>query len=190
MLRYGRPAPDYAMSDSSSVVLILPKSDADTEFLEMILRHEEQTGSAMPIDSLIILSRLRHERRLTTADLVCRHPENRSKPLAWRLKNLRKPVWSNPTEQGEAVPILLAPRCIRRAGQKAAYVRQAGFDNIQQTQMVLSYIEKHGSIKRSEAAELCRIGNHQAHRLLKRLNKSGFIVQKGQTKGSFYIRKQ
>ena len=31
MLRYGRPAPDYATSDSSSVVLILQKSDADTE---------------------------------------------------------------------------------------------------------------------------------------------------------------
>ena len=59
MLRYDRPAPDYEMSDVSSVVFILPKSDADTGFLEMILRHEEQTGTAMPIDSLIILSRLR-----------------------------------------------------------------------------------------------------------------------------------
>ncbi len=70
MLRYGRPAPDYAMSDATSVVLVLPKSDADTGFLEMILRHEERSGSAMPVDSLIILSRLRHERRLTTADLI------------------------------------------------------------------------------------------------------------------------
>ena len=70
MLRYGRPAPDYTMSDSTSVVLIMPKSDADIAFLEMVLRHEEQTGTAMPIDSLIILSRLRYERRLTTLDLT------------------------------------------------------------------------------------------------------------------------
>ena len=34
MLRYGRPAPDYTMSDSTSVVLIMPKSDADIAFLE------------------------------------------------------------------------------------------------------------------------------------------------------------
>jgi len=70
MLRYGRPAPDYTMSDATSVVLIMPESDADIAFLEMILRHEELTGTAMPIDSLIILSRLRQKRRLTTADLI------------------------------------------------------------------------------------------------------------------------
>ena len=70
MLRYGRPAPDYTMSDVTSVVLLMLKSDADIAFLEMILRHEERTGTAMPIDSLIILSRLRYERRLTTLDLT------------------------------------------------------------------------------------------------------------------------
>jgi ATP-dependent DNA helicase RecG len=43
MLRYGRPAPDFGMSDATAVVLGLPKADADTEFLEMVLRHEEQT---------------------------------------------------------------------------------------------------------------------------------------------------
>lgn len=70
MLRYGRPAPDYTMSDATSVVLVMPKSDADLAFLEMILHHEERIGTAMPIDSLIILSRLRYERRLTTLDLI------------------------------------------------------------------------------------------------------------------------
>jgi hypothetical protein len=44
------------------------------------------------------------------------------------------------------------------------------------------FIDKHGSIKRAEAAELCRIGNDQAYRLLKRLKNSGLIVQKGQAK--------
>jgi ATP-dependent DNA helicase RecG len=44
MLRYGRAAPDYTLSDASSVVLGLPSSDADTAFLEMILTHEERTA--------------------------------------------------------------------------------------------------------------------------------------------------
>lgn len=188
MLRYGRPAPDYTMSDSSSVSLILQKSDADTAFLEMILRQEEHTGATMPIDSLIILSRLRHERRLATADLVS-DTQKTEQATRTALERLVEAGLVEAHGTGRGRTYTLSAKVYRRAGQKAAYVRQAGFDTIQQTQMVLSYIDKHGSIKRSEVAELCRIGNDQAHRLLKRLKKSGFIVQKGQTKGSFYIRK-
>ncbi len=46
-------------------------------------------------------------------------------------------------------------------------VRQAGFDLIQQEQMVPTYIEKHGAIKSAEVMELCRITKDQAYRLLK-----------------------
>lgn len=59
MLRYGRPAPDYSMSDAYTVIVQMSSAEADFNFLEMILYHEDQTGRAMPIDSLIILSRLR-----------------------------------------------------------------------------------------------------------------------------------
>ena len=70
MLRYGRPAPDYSMSDAYTVTLRMSGAEADLDFLKMILPREEQTGEAMPIDSLIILSRLREESRLATADLT------------------------------------------------------------------------------------------------------------------------
>jgi ATP-dependent DNA helicase RecG len=36
-----------------------------------------------------------------------------------------------------------------------------------QEQMILSYIKEHKMIKRGEAADLCRIGPHQATHLLK-----------------------
>lgn len=189
MLRYGRPAPDYAMSDSTSVVLILQKSDADTGFLEMILRQEEHTGTAMPVDSLIILSRLRHERRLTIADLISDTKKTKQSTRT-ALEKLAEAGLVEAHGTGRGRTYTLSAKVYRRAGQKSAYVRQAGFDNIQQTQMVLSYIDKHGSIKRSEAAELCRISNDQAHRLLNKMKEKGIIVQKGQTKGSFYVRKQ
>jgi ATP-dependent DNA helicase RecG len=189
MLRYGRPAPDYAMSNAFSVSLFLQKSDADTGFLEMILRQEEHTGTAMPIDSLIILSRLRHERRLTTADLVS-DTQKTEQATRTALEKLVEAGLVEAHGTGRGRTYTLSAKVYRRAGQKSAYVRQAGFDNIQQTQMVLSYIDKHGSIRRSEAAELCRIGGHQAYRLLKSLEQDGLIVQKGQLKGSFYIRKQ
>lgn len=69
MLRYGRPAPDYSLSNSYTVSLSLSNAAPDLEFLKMVVEHEDKLGG-LPIDSLIILSRLREERRLTTADFV------------------------------------------------------------------------------------------------------------------------
>jgi ATP-dependent DNA helicase RecG len=83
----------------------------------------------------------------------------------------------------------LSATLYRRFGKKAAYVLQRGFEPLQQEQMVLQYVEKHGSISRGEAAELCRIGSMQAYRLLKRLETRGEIGRsRGSTKGVRYER--
>jgi len=189
MLRYGRPAPDYELSDATSVLLMLAKSHADTGFLEMILRHEEQTGTAMPIDSLIILSRLRHERRLTTADLTA---DTQKSEQATRTA-LEKLVEAGLVEAhgvGRGRTYTLSAKMYRNAGQKVGYVRQVGFDPIQQEQMVLQYIDKHGSIRRAEVMELCRISGPQAYHLLKRLKQQRKIRQEGERKYAVYTRTQ
>ena len=84
----------------------------------------------------------------------------------------------------------LSAKVYRHSGRKAAYIRQAGFDPIQQEQMVLAYIDKHGSIKRAEVMDLCQITKDQAYKLLKRLKSSGQIVQIGNRKGAVYERKR
>jgi len=189
MLRYGRPAPDYAMSDATSVILYLTNANADVGFLEMILHREEQTGTAMPVDSLIMLARLRHERRLTTADLT----KDTQKSEAATRTTLEKLVEAGLIEAhgaGRGRTYTLSAAVYRATGEKAAYVRQTGFDRIQQEQMVLRYIDHHGSITRADVIELCRITPDQAYKLLNRLKKSAFIEQQGERKGAIYQRKR
>jgi ATP-dependent DNA helicase RecG len=82
----------------------------------------------------------------------------------------------------------LSPSVYRDLGQAAQYVRQAGFDPLQQEQMVLSYVDQHGRIRRQDVIELCRLGPDQARRLLQRLVKGGKLVLRGQKKGSHYER--
>ncbi|MFH1922872.1 MAG: ATP-binding protein [Planctomycetota bacterium] len=189
MLRYGRPAPDFTMSDASSVVLVLPKSDADTGFLEMILDHEGRTGTAMPIDSLIILSRLRHERRLATTDLTA-DMQKSEQAIRTALEKLVEAglLEAHGTARGRTYT--LSAKVYRHAGQKVAYVRQVGFDPIQQEHMVLAYIDTHRSIKRADVMDLCRITKDQAYKLLNRLKSSGQIAQIGIRKGAVYERKR
>ena len=189
MLRYGRPAPDYSMSSPYTVSVRMAAGDADLDFLRMILQREEQTGGTMPIDSLIILARLREERRLATLDLVAAV----QKPESLVRASLEKLVEAGLVEAHGASrgrTYTLSAKVYQHTGQKAAYVRQAGFDPVQQEQMVLTYIDKHGAIKRADVMELCHLTKNQAYKLLARLKERGEIMQIGDRKGAVYERKR
>lgn len=188
MLRYGRPAPDFSRSNASSVILQLSTNEGDMDFLEIVLQEEERTRKPMPLDSLIILSRLRAERRLTLNDLSpsLQKTEQETRRTIEKLSEAGL-VEAHGTGRGRTYT--LSAKVYQRKGQKSDYVRQAGFDPIQQEQMVLTYIDKHGSIKRAEVMELCRITKDQAYHLLKRLKDTRKIVQQGTRKTAFYTRR-
>jgi len=161
---------------------------ADIAFLQMILSHEQKTGSPMPIDSLIVLSRLRQERRLTTTDLA----QSTQKSEALTRATLEKLVEAGLVEAygtGRGRSYTLSAKVYKTSGQKTAYIRQAGFDPIQQEQMVIRYIESHGSIKRADVMDLCRVSGAQAYHLLNRLQKQGKILKNGERRYAFYTRK-
>lgn len=82
----------------------------------------------------------------------------------------------------------LSAKVYRTEGKKSDYVRQAGFEALQQEQMVLKYIDTHGRIKRADVMELCRVSPDQASKLLQRLKASGKIAQRGERKGAYYER--
>ena len=70
LLRYWRPEPDYSRSDTTTVVVHLSSAAPDVDFLRMIIAAEEKSGAPLPLDSLIILARLRKERRLGVTELA------------------------------------------------------------------------------------------------------------------------
>lgn len=187
MLRYGRPAPDYSMSNEFTVSVQMVNAAADLDFLKMVVEQEDKLGN-MPIDSLIILSRLREERRLTTTDLApsVQKPEANVRAT---LEKLVETGFLEPHGTGRGRTYTLSAALYRKAGKKSEYIRQAGFAPIQQEQMVLNYIDKHGSIKRAEVAELCHLSLPQAYHLLKKLQNEGVIVQEGKMRHAFYTRK-
>jgi ATP-dependent DNA helicase RecG len=187
MLRYGRSAPDYSLSNPYAVTVRMLSAEADFDFLKMILQREEQTGGAMPIDSLIILSRLREERRLTTPDLTLSVQKTEPEVRA-TLEKLLEAGLVEAHGTGRGRTYTLSAKVYRQTGQKVAYVRQAGFDKLQQEQMVLKYIDTHGSIKRADVMELCQITKDQAAKLLKSLVKEEKIILHGSRRGAFYDR--
>jgi len=150
----------------------------------MVVEQEDKLGN-MPIDSLIILSRLREERRLATGDLFASVQKPEANVRA-TLEKLVETGFLEPHGTGRGRTYTLSAAMYRTAGQKSEYIRQAGFDKIQQEQMVLNYVEKHGRIKRAEVMDLCRITKDQAAKRLKSLAAAGKIFQHGTRRGTYY----
>ncbi len=185
-LRNGRPAPSYARSDSAVVVVAIPGGEANLDFVRLLVT-EAQGGLALGLDELLILNALWRERSLETSDAACLT----QKPEAETRATLHRLVEAGLVEergQKKGRTWHLSAAAYRALGDKAAYVRQRGFEPLQQAQMVLQYVEKHGRVTRREAAELCRLSPDQAYRLLTRLTGEGRLARRGSKKGAWYGR--
>jgi ATP-dependent DNA helicase RecG len=76
----------------------------------------------------------------------------------------------------------------RRLGDPAGYVRQSGFEPLQQEQMVRSFVREQGSIRRRDVVDLCHVSVHQAKRLLAKLVDEGALARTGVGKATQYER--
>jgi len=156
LLRFGRPNPDYTRSDAHSVVLRLPTADADVGFLRMVIEEEGRLEKPLPLDSLIVLSALRRHRRVSRHELADVIGRGTSTTLAL-LEPLVEHGLVDAHGTGRGRVYTLSAAVYRTAGEPAEYVRQVGFDRIQQEQMVLAYVREHGGIRRADVVELCRV---------------------------------
>jgi len=185
-LRNGRPAPSYDRSNESGVVVVLPGGPANLEFVRLLVE-ESRAGRDLLLDDLLLLNALWQERRLTTeqAARLMQKPEPDARATLNRLVEIGL-VESRGERKGRTWHLSAAT--YRRLGEEAAYIRQRGFEPIQQEQMVLQYVQTHGRITRAQASGLCRIGPNQAYRLLKSLAKRGLLLPKGEKRGRYYER--
>lgn len=118
------------------------------------------------------------ERRLTTAAAagLIQRPEAEARS---RLQRLVEAGFVEARGERKGRSWHLSAATYRRLGDRSAYVRQRGFESVQQKQMVLQFAEKHGSISRAETADLCRLSGPQAYRLLKTLEQKGLLRRAG-----------
>lgn len=186
-LRNGRPAPSYARSNETGVVLVLPGGKANLAFARLVAE-ESQAQRPLGLDDLLLLNHLWIDRRLTTEEAarLIQKPEAEARG---RLQRLVEAGLAEARGERKGRSWHLSAATYRRLGEKTAYVHQRGFEPMQQEQMVLQYVEKHGRITRAEAAGLCKLSPDQAYRLLQRLTESGRMTRHGTKKGAWYERR-
>ena len=184
-LRSGRPAPSYERSSPTDVVLALPGGEANLEFVRLAVE-EAQAGRDLTLNDLLLLNALQRERSLDTshAAALLQRPESEARASLQRLVEAGL-VEGRGERKGRAYHLSAAT--YRRLGDKVGYIRQRGFEPLQQVQMILQYVEKHGRITRREAADLCRLAPSQARNLLMRMKNENRLVLQGARRGAFYV---
>ena len=142
-LRNGRPAPSYARSNESGVVLVLPGGRANLAFARLVAE-ESQAQRPLGLDDLLLLNHLWLDRRLTTEEAarLIQKPEAEARG---RLQRLVEAGLVEARGERKGRSWHLSAATYRRLGEKAAYMHQRGFDPVQQEQMLLQYVEKHGA---------------------------------------------
>ena len=185
LLRYGRPRPDYSGTTRSDVVLRLSMAEADLDFLRLILEEEERRDGRLPIESLMALSALRETRRLSSQE-VAEALDFEPSQARQALEKLVEAGLVDAHGARRGRTYTLSARLYRQMGKKSAYVRQSGFDRIQQDEMVMRFVRAHGEIRRGDVIELCHLTPRQATKLLQRLVAEGRLAQHGTRRGSYY----
>lgn len=184
-LRFGRPAPSYAGSDSTTVMLRIPAAEADLAFVGMVVEAERERKASLPVDSLIALAHIRGLRQVTARELA---GEMEIEPRAAKrtLEALVEVGLVEPRGSGRARHYLLSRRVYAQLRDPVAHTRQRGMDDARIEQLVLQHASEHGSIARGEVMDLSHLSGDQATYLLKRLVDEGKLVSTGSRRWTRY----
>ena len=184
-LAIGRTAPDYRRSTSSWVQVRLHPGLADRE-LAVFVAEWQRDGHPLRLTDLMVIHEVRRERRIASA---------RAAELLQVGINEARTALNDLVERGvlesrgerKGRTYHLSAALYRRLGERSGYVRTRGFDAIQQEQMVLTFVRRHGSISRAEAAELCQVTPGSASALLRRMRQAGRLEMLGVRRAARYF---
>lgn len=185
MLRFGRPAPDYSQSMFDLVKLSISTEPADLAFVRMVLHEEARQNGALPVETLLVLTALREARRMSAADLG-----SHLQSTAAQASKLIEPLVENGLIQAHGIgrgrQYTLSPQVYKQLGQGAEYARQAGFDELQQVELIRNLVRQQTRIKREDVIALCRLSPRQAKHKLDQMVASGMLERHGQKRGTYY----
>lgn len=185
-ITFGRPWPDYSESTSKQVTLFIPRAKADTEFIQMIMDEQKSMGHPLAIHTLLILSVLYSERKVSMHDLVERTHASltRLKPLIETL--IERGVVEEIGRASQRM-LMLGQKVYRKTGKTKEYTRQRGIDQVRFPEMILKLAEsQNGAITKTDVVELLRVSKPKAYALLQQLCEERKLVLTGRGRYAKY----
>lgn len=183
---FGRPLPDYSETTSTYVKLFIQRAEPDLAFTKMISNEENRLGRSLPINSLLILSALQSQRRLTIAEIaeVTNIGEIRAKAV---VEKLVEAGLVDASGNNKARFYILSSKVYKEQDNIVGYVRQTGIDAVKYEAWIMELVQKQGGkITRDNVVELLNVTPPQAYRLLKKMSDKGRIKLVGNGRSAYY----
>ena len=183
---FGRPLPDYSETTSTYVKLFIQRAEPDLAFTKMISNEENRLGRSLPINSLLILSALQSQRRLTIAEIteLTNIGEIRAKAV---VEKLVEAGLVDASGNNKARFYILSSKVYKEQDNIVGYVRQTGIDAVKYEAWIMELIQKQGGkITRDNVVELLNVTPSQAYRLLKKMSDKGRINLVGSGRAAYY----
>ena len=181
-LMYGRDLPDYSESTSTSVRLFIPRGMPDKKMVTLISEEQQKTGVPISLNALFVLNVLKHNRRMSLAEISeeCNISESK---LRSTVERLAEAGIVDAIGNGRGRVYVLSAKVYNDPAQ---YVRQTDIDIIRYTELILKLANTKEFITRKDVIDLLHVTGPQAYRLLKKLVQQGKLISTGNTSAAQY----
>ncbi|KFI62068.1 RNA-binding domain-containing protein [Bifidobacterium cuniculi] len=186
-LNYGRPLPDYSNSNSQRVSVFIPRSAPDPLFVEIIEEERERTGKELPIESLLILNKLKAEGNATYMDMADTLDILPAK-LKVVLKGLTDSGLIEASGSGETRSYMLGSKVYRKSGKSVEYVRQSAIDRIRYPELILKLATEQGQLTTTDVERLLGVSHNQAYYQINKLVAAGTLRKIGSRRSAHYVK--
>ncbi len=167
-LNYGRPLPDYSRSNRRGVSVLLPRSVPDKAFVELLAEERERSGKSMSLDGLLILDKLKSERRCGF-DVLSGSLDMSDQRLRTVLGQLTEAGLVESAGVGARRTYMLGAKVYRRSGRAMEYVRQSDIDRVRYPELIIKLMHEQKSVSKNDVMELLHLEGNQAYYQLRKL---------------------
>lgn len=167
-LNYGRPLPDYSRSNRRGVSVLLPRSVPDKAFVELLAEEREHSGKSMSLDGLLILDKLKSERRCGF-DVLSGSLDMSDQRLRTVLGQLTEAGLVESAGVGARRTYMLGAKVYRRSGRAMDYVRQSDIDRVRYPELIIKLMHEQKSVSKNDVMELLHLEGNQAYYQLRKL---------------------
>jgi ATP-dependent DNA helicase RecG len=186
-LRYGRQLPDYSRSTVSTVQVVLHDGPANFGVTRLVAERDVP-GRRLSVHELLVLNeivRTQEPLGIGRAAMIVQRMEGPTRAVLDRLvESGLLDGWDDRRERVYYFPSQVARSLGVEDLDEGVAAENAG----ERERKILEYVNLHGKITRSMAAELCGLEGREARTVLEKLVRRGELVVRGEKRGAYYER--
>ena len=186
-LRYGRQLPDYSRSTVSTVQVVLHDGPANFGVTRLVAERDVP-GRRLSVDELLVLNEIVRAQEpigIGRAAMIVQRMEGPTRAVLDRLvESGMLDGWDDRRERVYYFTSQVARSLGVEDLDEGVAAEHAG----ERERKILDYVNLHGRITRSTAAELCALEGREARTVLEKLVRRGELVVRGEKRGAYYER--